>query len=540
MANRYWDGGASTDPININNWSDTDGGATPASSVPGVGDHALFTTNGDGNACTLTAHWALGNLTVQAGYTSKIDLSTFNLTMDDSGDILLSGGGEFDHGTGIISLTNGDFNFSAQTTWTGASGTLQMGGTGILTRKTGKQIRNLIIDAGGAITTPNSLNVGGICTLNGTLNIVGNFYIYGNVVVGPTGRLTGAAIALLTPGPGEGIGSFAVGGIIDIAELQIFRPDIASVFAPGVYDSALVHVINNAATSQTLTFSATPTTPYTFTGNLEFENSNAAGSLTIANNTNNPDIIIQGDVIRTETAGTITYIKGSGTLTVSGGDAQSLDFNGSIIEDFIVSKTSGTTVTLASDLDSDSFTGVSGVFDSAGFNVVAVNDMDWGNGFVLSDLVGSYIIVGGDWSAYGQDLIASGEWFLQVTGTTFAGGGNGSVIYSNADGYIEVRAPGWTTLGNNSNWNFASLSGMRAFLEDLMGRRGNVTVGGNPVGMIAELHGGDAVELTAFEPDPATYRQPFYYNTVINCLYKRVVTERSVNGNIAYWQKVSL
>ena len=86
----------------------------------------------------------------------------------------------------------------------------------------------------------------------------------------------------------------------------------------------------------------------------------------------------------------------------------------------------------------------------------------------------------------------------------------------------------------------ATLTDMRAFLEDLTDRRGGITIGGNPISMITELHGGEMVELTAFEPDPATYRQPFYYNTVTNCLYKRVLTEKSAKGNIAHWQRVSM
>jgi len=84
------------------------------------------------------------------------------------------------------------------------------------------------------------------------------------------------------------------------------------------------------------------------------------------------------------------------------------------------------------------------------------------------------------------------------------------------------------------------LGAMRTFLEDLVARRDPPSVGGNPSGMIVELHGGDRVEMTAFEPDPATYRQPFYYNTERNVLYKRIVTEKSAKGSIASWRKVSI
>lgn len=86
----------------------------------------------------------------------------------------------------------------------------------------------------------------------------------------------------------------------------------------------------------------------------------------------------------------------------------------------------------------------------------------------------------------------------------------------------------------------ATLANMRDFIEDILDRRGNVTIGGNPISLIAELHGGAMVELTAFEPDPATCREPYYYNTALNSLYKRVVVEKSAKGDVAFWQRVSL
>ena len=85
----------------------------------------------------------------------------------------------------------------------------------------------------------------------------------------------------------------------------------------------------------------------------------------------------------------------------------------------------------------------------------------------------------------------------------------------------------------------ATLTSMRTFLADIADRRGDITIGGNPISMIVELHGGGMVELTAFEPDAATYRRPFYYNTNTNCLYRRVLAEKSPEGNIAHWQRVS-
>ncbi len=128
MAERYWDGGTSTDPTNVNNWSDTDGGGTPASSVPGEDDHAHFMASGDGNDCSLTAAWALTELTAEAGYTSRIDLVTFDLTV--SGDVTLQHAGDFLQGTGNFSV-GGNLNCVGVGSWNryGATGTLTAIGT---------------------------------------------------------------------------------------------------------------------------------------------------------------------------------------------------------------------------------------------------------------------------------------------------------------------------------------------------------------------------------------------------------------------------
>ncbi len=43
MAERYYDGGVDADWNDVNQWSDTDGGGTPASTVPDADDNANFT-----------------------------------------------------------------------------------------------------------------------------------------------------------------------------------------------------------------------------------------------------------------------------------------------------------------------------------------------------------------------------------------------------------------------------------------------------------------------------------------------------------------
>lgn len=75
----------------------------------------------------------------------------------------------------------------------------------------------------------------------------------------------------------------------------------------------------------------------------------------------------------------------------------------------------------------------------------------------------------------------------------------------------------------------------RATIADIISRRGPASVGGNPLNYL-ELYGATMVETTPFEPDPRTYRHEYYYNTVSNRLYRRLVTARRADGVIkAQW-----
>jgi len=75
------------------------------------------------------------------------------------------------------------------------------------------------------------------------------------------------------------------------------------------------------------------------------------------------------------------------------------------------------------------------------------------------------------------------------------------------------------------------------FLTDLFARRGTPSPGHDPVWFL-ECFGATIIEPTAFEPDPSTHRDDFYYNAVTNALYKKVISRKEY-GIVAVWQKVS-
>lgn len=60
-----------------------------------------------------------------------------------------------------------------------------------------------------------------------------------------------------------------------------------------------------------------------------------------------------------------------------------------------------------------------------------------------------------------------------------------------------------------------------------------VASGANSLWFI-ELIGGKMILYTAFEPDPNTHRDDYYYNVVDNVLYKKI----KINGVYA-WKRIS-
>ncbi len=48
-----------------------------------------------------------------------------------------------------------------------------------------------------------------------------------------------------------------------------------------------------------------------------------------------------------------------------------------------------------------------------------------------------------------------------------------------------------------------------------------------------------AIEPTAFEPDPRTHRDDYYYNAITNVLYKKVITRQEPGIIVAHWQPAS-
>lgn len=76
------------------------------------------------------------------------------------------------------------------------------------------------------------------------------------------------------------------------------------------------------------------------------------------------------------------------------------------------------------------------------------------------------------------------------------------------------------------------------FFADITTRRGRVYPGANPSRFV-ELVGGKAVAMLFHDPDPKTFRAPYYYNSRVNVLFKKVTVSNPITKKKSiYWQAV--
>lgn len=77
------------------------------------------------------------------------------------------------------------------------------------------------------------------------------------------------------------------------------------------------------------------------------------------------------------------------------------------------------------------------------------------------------------------------------------------------------------------------------FLEDLVARRRPITTSGNPIRFV-EFVGGSDILYSWYMPDAETTREPYWYDTRNNILYRQFrVTGPSDDVISFYWRQVS-
>ena len=363
MASYTWVG-TTSDPAISTNWNPV--------GVPGTGDDVTFDGSGN-NPCTLTAHWTLGGMVTVVGYTAKLDLATFNLTMDNATDIVLDQGGEFDCGTGTISLTNGDFDNKDCNTFTSGTSSITFNNTCVLTGNSANTFYDFNFAAGSAVTvhadTVNDIAFTGTCTFNGAvvINQIFKLGVNADLIINSTTNISGSSyIYLNLVSSGHGIITLQSGAVIGV-DVVLARPVAGTCLAAGVYDN-LVKVL---AWDAMVAVMQLDLGVYTFDGGLELQEANTA-TVTLDNSANGPSINvtdllydidgtggitiddsgqsvdwnITGDIINEKTgAGAFTWTNGTGTITFIGTADQDADTNGVALDNVVFGKSAGTVTT---------------------------------------------------------------------------------------------------------------------------------------------------------------------------------------------------
>ncbi|MHC4891732.1 MAG: autotransporter outer membrane beta-barrel domain-containing protein [Planctomycetota bacterium] len=378
MANVVWSSGGSTDGNVAGNWN-------PAR-VPTTGDVAYFDATSVVN-CTFSGNISCDGLNATAAYSGDIDFGDSKTHTWGASDFTLAHTGATDLGTGTThNAANCDWTtVDVVGAWTSGTGTVVF--TGTCTVNTGllNGFNNFTVASGTTTISANSTQIFQACTINGTLSVNTSKILYasGSIDIGDGGRLTGSGtgeVRFIGSSAGEGVVSFHINGTWDVPIVNILRPNVAAVWAPGNYQSA-TRIYTNSGISGILTLSAAGTYQFnslelktTDTGSLTLNSSNgpasitingdlaidedAGGAIVIDDSGQSVDWTITGDVIDQRTGDTFTWTKGTGDITLSGSADQDIDFMGQVIEDIIINKSAGA-LTFSGAFTTDSFTGTS-------------------------------------------------------------------------------------------------------------------------------------------------------------------------------------
>ncbi|MCB4756844.1 MAG: hypothetical protein LHV69_07430, partial [Elusimicrobia bacterium] len=374
-----------------------------------------------------------------------LKLGTFdNATYDKN--IAVAGNVTMDNGTTSMGdstwTVSGNWNHSAVGTFNANQSLVKLVGSGKkLNTFYNKDLYDLEIT--GAITVDDAdssyvtvshfAQVSGALTMNNSrsLEIVGDLQVAGTGVIDGDGGvdLNGGALSQMD-------------GAIRVSQLIVEGDHLANV-VPAKYQSPIVKIMMPGSSGNTYTFRGQSGT-YWFTGDVTFDGS--GNNVTVIDDaTNDPNWIFEGDVtFLTVDGSSLTWTKGTGTITFSSNTAQVADFAGMSVENIISSNTSSNGLTFSS-----SFTTPSLWVNASGLGSAATIYFAGNSTFTISTFT-----VNGD-ATYPVVLKSTdtSQWYLHVTSSQTVS--YVQVSSSDANGGLEiVDYPGGSNLGNNEHWTF--------------------------------------------------------------------------------------
>ena len=246
---------------------------------------------------------------------------------------------------------------------------------------------------------------------------------------------------------------------------------------------------------------------YTFNG--PFNADTLYGNSTFNNAQYNPSFDFRGGIHFAEAGGnTITWTKGSGTITFSGSGSQNVNFPASSLEPLVIAKSGSGTVTFTGTGTMAGLDIRSGNVNFNGKALTVTGNMSIGTGATVqtSGLPGTALNVGGNLSLLGTalrplNLSATGSWTVQVTGSS-ALARYVSVAHSDATGGTQIScANHCTNDGSNINWAFP----VSGYLYDadgvtpIAGAPVSLSANGEPIGtQTTKTDGSFSINTTGF------------------------------------------
>lgn len=382
-----------------------------------------------------------------------------DLTVDDSiltsasaaksitGDVNISDGdNNVNLGAATWTITDGTFTWVNCGTFDSDTSTLVLDGTCVLHGSSvyAKRLNNVTVNADATVSMTANANHAGTLLVNGTLNMTdGDWYSRKAVQVGSGGHITGASHDLIfyESAAGGGITSMAADATIDCQSIYCQNSYVTTAIVAGDYDTDLYIAgsdgtkgitlgagdftfdsirLRNSGTSTTIDTNAV--TSITI-GDLWLDD--ASGTCAVDCTDQAVAWTIMGDVSQTG-GGTVTWTRGTGSITASGKAAQDWDWGDLTLPAVIVNK-ADETLTLSGGFTAASFTHSGGNLDLGGQTVVTEGDLTISAGATVTNtgLDGADITVGGDLSLNGLssaylNLGATAGWSIDAAGSARA------------------------------------------------------------------------------------------------------------------------
>ena len=438
MTAKTWNG-TDTSWNTAGNWSPT--------GVPGASDDVTFDATSV-QSCTADVAIDVLSITISSGYSGTLDFADSAYSHSIGGDFTASGTGTLDLGDSVVTCS-GNCDLSGQTTFVRGTSEIILDGTGKTITGNGLTtvFNNLTID--GSITQDDSdhLWLAGALKVNLTKTFVTSsikyVYVYNNATLNNLGTITLNNILQLR----QDSDVTSWGTLTGTGKILCTRSNATTTLASGTCGVDFEIISNKSGEI------------YVQNGDIIFNGNftiNATTGNTVTwDNSGNYNLTFKGDVSLIEVA-TLTWTKGTGSITASGTANQAWDFIGKTTEEIIVNKTSGT-LTLSGNVDPDYCSVYGGVLDIDGNDMTMAGLMYVDGDQTVQDTTGGGLITCGSLNingTSGHPCVWNGP-DLDVTGAT-ANADYCTVTNSNASAGTAITATDCTDNGGNTNWNFGA------------------------------------------------------------------------------------